>query len=78
MKIVIVSVNYNIFMIIILIVIVGLMIFFSYIKKRLHEDMRNSVQSRLSADYSGGGDGEDGDALVLQNLQQQLELAVQV
>ena len=40
--------------------------------------MRNSVQSRLSADYSGGGDGEAGDALVLQNLQQQLELAVQV
>ncbi|RUS87685.1 hypothetical protein EGW08_004526 [Elysia chlorotica] len=45
--------------------------------ERLHEDMRSSVQSRLSGDVSGGGDGEVGDAMLLQNLQQQLELAVQ-
>ncbi|GFN83959.1 sodium channel and clathrin linker 1 [Plakobranchus ocellatus] len=47
--------------------------------ERLHQDMRNSVQSRLSVDHAGGGggDGEVPDAIILQNVQQQLELALQ-
>lgn len=45
--------------------------------ERLHEDLRNSVQRGMSGDHAGGGDGEGGDAAVLQNLSQQLELAIQ-
>ncbi|GFR90913.1 sodium channel and clathrin linker 1 [Elysia marginata] len=45
--------------------------------ERLHEDLRTSVQRGLSSDHTGGGDGEGGDAVILQNLQQQLELALQ-